>query len=108
MLYLRICFDQPGAAAVRAQHLGRHREYVGSHVGTPRGGVTVVQGGPISADDDLQRQIGSFLVVEAASIEEARRFHDDDPFTQAGLFDRAEVVRWDRHIGNPSEAGYVP
>jgi uncharacterized protein len=108
MLYLRICFDKKGASNLREQHVNRHREYIGSHVGTPRSGIEVVQGGPMSASDDLSQQIGSFLVVEAASIEDAKRFHDQDPFTQAGLFERADVVRWDRHIGNPDQAKYVP
>ena len=71
MLYLRICFDKQGGSDLRAQHVKRHREYIGSHVGAPRGGIEVVQGGPMSASDDLSQQIGSFLVVEAASIEAA-------------------------------------
>ena len=60
------------------------------------------------ATDDTGNDAGSFLVVDAASIEDARRFHDEDPFTKAGLFERSDVVRWDRHIGNEGQAGYVP
>jgi hypothetical protein len=41
-------------------------------------------------------------------IEAAARFHDEDPFTRAQLFERADVVRWDRHIGNPEQATYTP
>jgi uncharacterized protein YciI len=87
MLYLRICFDKQGGSDLRAQHVGRHREYIGSHVGAPYSGIEVVQGGPMSASDDLSQQIGSFLVIEAASIEDAKRFHEEDPFTRAGLFE---------------------
>jgi hypothetical protein len=108
MLYLRICFDKKDAGDLRVEHLNRHRTYIGSHVGAPHNGIEVVQGGPMSAGDDLSQQIGSFLVVEAASIEAAKRFHEQDPFTQAGLFERADVVRWDRHIGNLGQAKYVP
>jgi uncharacterized protein YciI len=108
MLYLRLCFDKRGGSELRAQHVGRHREYIGSHVGAPHGGIEVVQGGPMSASDDLSQQMGSFLVIEAASIEDAKRFHEEDPFTRAGLFERADVVRWDRHIGNPDQTQYVP
>ena len=108
MLYLRICFDKQGGGELRDELLRRHREYIGSHVGAARNGVEVVQGGPMCATDDLGRNVGSFLVVEAASIEDALRFHDEDPFTRSGLFERASVVRWDRHIGNPNQSGYVP
>ena len=108
MLYLRICFDRQDASPLRDELRHRHREYIGSHVGAPLDGVQVVQGGPMSSSDDITRNAGSFLVVEAASIDDARRFHDADPFTLAGLFERADVVRWDRHIGNEGETGYVP
>ena len=107
MLFLRICFDKPGAGALRDDLRKTHREYVGSHV-QGRGGVQVVQGGPMCADDDLQTNIGSFLVVEAPSLTHVQSFHDNDPFTQAGLFQRSEVIRWDRHIGNPGQTNYNP
>jgi uncharacterized protein YciI len=47
-------------------------------------------------------------VVEADSLADVKRFHDNDPFSRAGLFERADVVMWDRHIGNPDQAKYVP
>ena len=108
MLYLRICFDKQSGGDLRDELRKTHREYIGTHVGAARNGIQVVQGGPMCAGDDLTRNVGSFLVVEANSIEDAKRFHEEDPFTKAGLFDRSEVVRWDRHIGNPDQDGYVP
>ena len=108
MLYLRICFDKQGGGELRDKLRTTHREYVGSHVGTRKNGVTVVQGGPMCVGDDVSNNLGSFLVVEADSLNDAQRFHDDDPFTRAGLFERAHVVRWDRHIGNEGQAKYVP
>ncbi len=108
MLYLRICFDKPDSGELRDKLRQTHREYIGSHVGRRTGGVEVVQGGPMCATDDIAVNAGSFLVVEADSIADARRFHHDDPFTKAGLFARADVVRWDRHIGNSDQTAYVP
>jgi uncharacterized protein YciI len=107
MLYLRICFDKKEGGALRAELLPRHREYIAGHLGDDRG-VRVVQGGPMCVGDDTTANLGSFLVVEAASLADVQQFHDNDPFTRADLFDRAEVVRWDRHIGNPSQERYVP
>ena len=107
MLYLRICFDKQDAAALRAEVHKRHREYVASFLGG-RDDIRVVQGGPMCAGDNTGANIGSFLVVEAPSLQHAERFHDNDPFTRAGLFERSHVVRWDRHIGNAGYAEYVP
>jgi uncharacterized protein YciI len=107
MLYLRICFDKNGTGDLRDELRKTHREYVASHLGG-RDGVKVVQGGPMCHGDDVSNNLGSFLVIEAPSLQHARRFHDDDPFTRAGLFERADVVRWDRHIGNPGEGEYTP
>ena len=107
MLYLRICFDRPGGAELRDELRTRHREYIAAHV-AGRDGVKVVQGGPMCVGDDPSRNLGSFLVVEAVCLQDAQRFHDNDPFTLARLFDRADVVHWDRHIGNADQAEYVP
>ena len=78
-----------------------------SPVGAPRNGVPV-QGGPMCATDDVSRNANSFLVAEAALIEGAQRFHDADPFTKAGMFERSDVVCWDRHIGNEGQTADVP
>jgi uncharacterized protein YciI len=108
MLYLRICFDEPGGGDLRDELRKQHREYIGSHVAARTDGVQVVQGGPMCVGDDASTNLGSFLVVEADSLADVKRFHDNDPFSRAGLFERADVVMWDRHIGNPDQAKYVP
>jgi uncharacterized protein YciI len=108
MLYLRICFDKRDAGGLRDELRKRHREYIGSHVGMKKNGIQVVQGGPMCVGDDVSKNLGSFLVIEADSLDDAMRFHNEDPFTRAELFDRSDVVRWDRHIGNESQAAYIP
>ncbi|WP_077033369.1 YciI family protein [Pelomonas sp. KK5] len=107
MLYLRICFDKADDAPLRSQWIQQHRQYVASHLGDDKA-VKVVQAGPMCVGDDTGSNLGSFLVVEAPSLADVQAFHDNDPFTRAGLFERADVVRWDRHIGNPSQDKYVP
>ena len=107
MLYLRICFDKKDGGALRAELLNRHREYIAGHLGGDKV-VKVVQGGPMCVGDDTTANLGSFLIVEAASLADVQQFHDNDPFTRANLFERADVVRWDRHIGNPAQEKYVP
>ncbi len=107
MLFLRICFDKTDAGGLRDDIRRQHREYIGGHIaGAP--GMKIVQAGPMCADDDLKENVGSFLVIEAESFEQVMRFHQEDPFTKAGLFERSDLVRWDRHIGNPGQTEYTP
>jgi uncharacterized protein len=92
MLYIRMCVDRPDGGQVRDRERASHRAYLASGV------VKLVQAGPLMADDD-SRNIGSFMVVEADSLATVKRFHDEDPFTKAGLFDDVRIHRWDKHIG---------
>jgi len=39
----------------------------------------------------LTDKTGSLIIIEAASLEEARRFADEDPYTIHGVFERVEV-----------------
>jgi len=92
MLYVRLCLDKPGTEQLRNQHRSAHRGYLASGV------AELVQAGPLMASDD-GKNIGSFMVIEADSLPAVQRFHDDDPFTQAGLFEEVIIHRWDKHIG---------
>jgi hypothetical protein len=92
MLYVRLCFDKPDSGHLRDRERSRHRAYLGS------GFVKLVLAGPIMADDD-SGNIGSFMIVEADSLATVKRFHNEDPFTKAGLFDDVRIHRWDKHIG---------
>jgi len=92
MLYIRMCFDKPNSGQVRDRERAHHRAYLASGV------VKLVQAGPLMADDD-SRNIGSFMVVEADCLATVKHFHDEDPFTKAGLFSDVQIHRWDKHVG---------
>lgn len=98
MLYLRICFDRAGTTEQRNEHRAAHRAYFQPNL-QPDAEVRIVQAGPMCATDALNDNIGSFMILEAPSLAKAQAFHDNDPFTLAGLFDRVELCPWDRHIG---------
>ena len=98
MLYLRICFDKPGLNEKRDAFRAAHRAYFQPNL-QPDAEVRIVQAGPMCAEDESGRNIGSFMILEAPSLAEAQRFHDNDPFTAEGLFDRVDLCPWDRHIG---------
>lgn len=98
MLYLRICFDRPGTGDQRNEIRAAHRAYFQPNL-LNDAEVRIIQAGPMCVADDSDENIGSFMILEAPSKEKAKAFHDNDPFTLAGLFDRVELCRWDRHIG---------
>jgi len=49
------------------------------------------QAGRVVLAGPLTDKTGSLIIIEAASLEEARRFADEDPYTIHGVFERGEV-----------------
>ena len=98
MFYLRICFDKPEMAALRNEFRASHREYLKPFVAEGLA-VRIVMAGPMCTSDTDDTNLGSFMIVDAASIEDVETFHKNDPFTLRGIFGRVEIIRWDRHIG---------
>ncbi len=97
MLYVRLCFDKPGTTELREQLRADHRAYFKPNLQAdvmPH----LVQAGPLCVSDDDDTNLASFMILEAASLDEVTRFHDGDPFTQAGLYDKVYIHRWDQHI----------
>lgn len=88
--------DKPDASELRDQLREAHRVYIR----TSRKGVVAVLGG-LTLDID-GRMNGTMLVVQSANVEDAREFVDNDPYSQAGLFDKAEVRAWRWGLGQPS------
>ena len=58
----------------------------------------MAQGGPLCKSDTDSTSIASFMVLEADTLEDAVSFHENDPFTKAGLYEKSYVHRWDRHF----------
>ncbi len=98
MLYIRICFDRPGLGDKRNALRAAHRAYFQPNL-EEGARVRLLQAGPLCIDDHDDTNLGSFMMLEAPSLEDAVAFHDGDPFTIADMFERASVHRWDRHIG---------
>lgn len=45
---------------------------------------------------------GSMFLMQTESLEEARRFAEDDPYMQHGVFQHLEVWQWTRKTGTIS------
>ena len=98
MLFLRSCFDKPDMGDKRNEFRAEHRAYLKPFTGES-GALRLLSAGPMCVSDTDDTNIGSFMIVEAASREDVQTFHDNDPFSLREIFGRVEIVRWDRHIG---------
>ena len=68
-----------------ADRRDRHREQHLAHIRTLQRDGRVVFAGPIRDDGD-DRSIGAVIVLEAATLDEARQLVDRDPYVVGGVF----------------------
>jgi uncharacterized protein YciI len=54
--------------------------------------------------EDGATRLGSVLIINVKSREEAERFSANEPFRKAGLFERVEITRMRRGQWNPAVA----
>ena len=89
--------DKPGMRDVRERVRSVHRTYLRSAL---KHGVFVRLGGP-TLGPQCDAMNGTLLVIEAEAIDDVMAFVSNDPYMQAGLFERVEVRPWDWSLGNP-------
>jgi len=83
MLFAVIAFDKAEGHAIRAATRAAHLSYLEG------AGERLKLAGPLR--DTEEKPIGSLIVIEAASETAARLFAENDPYAQAGLFERVEI-----------------
>lgn len=81
MKFVILGFDGPEGQAKRKIHRSAH---LASLEPLSRNG-RVIMAGPFTD------QAGSLIIIEADSLEEARRIAHNDPYTIHGIFERVEV-----------------
>jgi uncharacterized protein len=96
MLYALICTAKPNSLALRMANRPDHLAYLQSL------GETLVFAGPFTQEDGVTMN-GSLVVVEAATLDAARRLAAGDPFAKAGVFASVEIRPWLWTINNPEE-----
>lgn len=96
MLYALICTDKPGSLATRKARRPEHLAYLKSL------GDKLILAGPFT-EEDGESMNGSLIVVEAGSVEDARKLGAGDPFAQAGIFETVEVRPWIWSINAPAK-----
>jgi len=95
MLYALICTDKPGSLPLRKANRPEHLAYLKSL------GDKLAFAGPFT-EADGETMNGSLIVVEAASLEEARKIGAADPFAKAGIFASVDIRPWLWSINRPA------
>ncbi|WP_164662192.1 YciI family protein [Tropicibacter sp. Alg240-R139] len=94
MLFIRLCIDRPYMRELREENRTEHRAYLQSSTV-----AKLIQAGPLLNDNGSGDNIASFMVIEADSLEAAQKYHDDDPFTRAGIYEKSYIHEWEKHFG---------
>ena len=97
MLYALICTDKPGSLPLRKANRPEHLAYLKSL------GDRLAFAGPFT-EADGETMNGSLIVVEAGSLEEARKIGAADPFAKAGIFASVDIRPWLWSINRPAGA----
>ncbi|SDH10772.1 YciI family protein [Roseospirillum parvum] len=93
MLFAIVCTDKPGHGEVRQATRQAHLDYAASF------GPRIRVGGPMLGPDG-QTMVGSLLLLEAETIDEARAFTENDPYAKAGLFESVVVRPFKQVMGS--------
>jgi uncharacterized protein len=99
MRYIRLCYDRPGTEQLRNTLRAIHRAYFQDNL-REGSAVRVIDAGPLCVNDSDDTNIASFMIIEANSKADVVKFHDNDPFTKANLYERVDIERWDQHFAN--------
>ncbi|MDB5538658.1 MAG: YciL protein [Devosia sp.] len=95
MHYAIVAYDKPNGLAhrlaVRPDHL-KHLETLGDRL--------VLAGPFLDSNGDM---VGSFMVIEAESLEDAEATFGSDPFVINGVFDSITIKPWRLGINNTSK-----
>jgi uncharacterized protein YciI len=99
MLYTFLLVDKPGALAKCLEIRPQHKAYLGAKA------EQIAFAGPLMSDDGTS-MVGSLLVIDFPSREEAQRWIAAEPFTQAGVYASTTVYAFENLW--PQRAGFPP
>jgi uncharacterized protein len=90
LLFVALCFDKPHHVDLRMSTRAAHLAFLDKYA------ARVKLGGPFIDGD---KPVGSMLILECADESAARALLAEDPYAQAGLFERVELKAWKRVVG---------
>ena len=89
MYFLMICRHRDNVSDLRDRLRPAHRE----HVASGGGGLARVLTGSALRENDTDAGIGNFGILEAASLEQAMAFAEQDPFNTGGVVADIKMTR---------------
>jgi len=91
-LFALFCVDKPNSLDLRMATRPAHLAYAGGFSGKMKlGGPLLDEGGDMA---------GSLMVLEAEDLAAAQAFSANDPYTQAGLWERVDIKPFKATIGS--------
>lgn len=94
MLFIAICQDKPDSVELRLKTRPAHLAWLQGLGAKARLGGAMLT-------DDMKAPTASVIVFEGESADEIRALCADDPYAQAGLFERVTVAPWRQAVGVP-------
>lgn len=91
MLYVIYCKDNPSTPTKRDEFYDAHRAYL------KNAPIKILIAGPYTSVDG-SKKIGSMLVVEAETLEQAKGFQQSDPFALNGVWNEVSVYPYLKSI----------
>lgn len=88
-MYAIICTDNDGAIATRKANRDRHLAYLDAS--------PIVLAGPFIGEGGTMN--GSLIVVDVATRAEAEAWAANDPYAEAGLFQKVRIEEFKKVIG---------
>jgi uncharacterized protein YciI len=90
LLFAALCFDKPGHVELRLATRAAHLAFLDKYADR------VKLGGPFIDGD---KPVGSLLILDCADRAQAEALLAQDPYAEAGLFERVELREWKRVVG---------
>ncbi len=88
-MYAIICTDNEGAIETRKANRDRHLAYLDAS--------PIVLAGPFQ--DEAEAMTGSLIVLDVATRAEAEAWAANDPYAEAGLFQKVRIEEFKKVIG---------
>ena len=82
--------DKPGALQVRLDNRDAHLAYI------EKSGVVEMAGPFLDADGTM---CGSMIIMNVEGLDAAQLWAGNDPYAQAGLFEKVRIEEWKKVIG---------
>lgn len=85
-----ICIDKPGHLNVRQENRPAHLDHIQSS------GIVEMAGPFLS---DTGEMAGSLVILSVDTLDQARDWAANDPYSKAGLFQSVDIREWKKVIG---------